>query len=508
MTINQTATADMELAVVNPADIVIDTNVRTMVDIDPGFYESIRDHGVRTPPTCWRDADGVVHVECGQRRVLAATQAKLPEIRVLIVPREHAVEEAEAEKTRIVSQLTENDQRQALTDGERVEAWQQLALFGMSADEIAKATKTKRDKVRTAVKIAKDSPATVELIKERQLTIDEALVMQEFQEEPAEVLDNLERTMRENPAGLDRLVSELRRKRELAAQEAACRAEAKAAGVRTWRPSNEIREWSGKHKQLEEVRIGKATEAPTLEEAKAQGGLVASMATHQHWDGTKTVYLHAVKYFIEDPKEHGYRIPRQAHSSPKSDEQRAKELEEKRAKRARRQAWGIATEDRQAWIKDTLLTAKPPAEVLLWLVKYQVDERTFSYADLSWAAKEKQRTLALHWLGEPEETNSYRRRRAGFLKQAAARPGTSELVVMLAHSLAGTEAMISDPKSYNYGEDRSIGGYLRQLQEWGYQLVDVEKDLVKAFEKEEKRILAEAAKEDAKIAAREAARGE
>ncbi len=480
MTITSQSEA-MELAHVNPAEIVVDTNVRTMVDIDPGFYESIRDHGVRTPPTCWRDADGVVHVECGQRRVLAATQAKLTEIPVLIVPREQAVEEAAADRARIVSQLTENDQRQALTDGERVEAWQQLALFGMSADEIAKATKTKRDKVRAAVKIAKDSPATVELIKERQLTIDEALVMQEFQDEPAEVLDNLERTMRQNPSGLDRLVSELRRKRELAAQEAACRAEAKAAGVKTWRPSNEIREYSGKHKKLDEVRIGKATNAPTLEEAKAQGGLVASMATNQHWDGTKHVYTHGLTYFIEDPKEHGYRIPRQTYGSPKTDEQRAKELEEKRAKRARRQAWGVATEDRHAWIKDTLLARpKPPADALLWLMKYQIDEKTVPYTESSWAGKRKQRALALHWLGEPEEKDDgYSRTRPTFLKLAAARPGSSEITVMLAHALAATESTISDPKHYSYGEDRSIGAYLLQLQEWGFQLSKAEKALTK-----------------------------
>lgn len=74
--------------------------------------------GVLTPILAWRDADGGVRVRAGQRRTLAAREAGVATVPVYVV-------DANDEDTarRIIEQLIENDHREALSDGDSIQAW-------------------------------------------------------------------------------------------------------------------------------------------------------------------------------------------------------------------------------------------------------------------------------------------------------------------------------------------------------------------------------------------------
>lgn len=475
-----TATA-MDLAYVNPAEIIIDNNVRTVIDIDPLFYESIRDFGVQSPPTCWRDDKGHVHVERGQRRVLAAVQAQLKQIPVLIVPRDIATAEREYDLQRIVGQLSENEHRTGLTDGDRVAAYEQLTLFGMSADEIAKATKAKRGRVRDAVKLLQKAPTATAELEAKQLTLDDALRLAEFENDEPERAQLLE-TIQTDPDNVDQRLARLKQARDKRRALEQLAAEAKAMKIKWVDPDKgKIGWWNSPYEPLKSLRIGKATTEPTVDEARAQGGLVASAVEQVTRENGVMTRTWSLGFWVKDYKDHGYRIPRSSSGSTvndMTDEEREKARKERAAKRERKTAWAAACELRQTWIRDTLLQPAlvPPVGAELWVLKALLEHRDVPYQCPNYAGSNAARELALTWIGadaEPGE-DSYARARPGFLAAAETHPGRSEMMVALAYILACTERVISDPKNQSYAYERSIGAYLRQLEAWGYPLTEVE----------------------------------
>src|SRR4051812_13413099 len=110
----------------DPHTLVIEDNVRPTAAITPAFVQSIKANGVLRPVLGHRNTDGTVTVRAGQRRVFAAREAGLPTIPVYLVTADDAAAE------RIVQQMVENDHREALTDGDRATAFQQLAFEGLT----------------------------------------------------------------------------------------------------------------------------------------------------------------------------------------------------------------------------------------------------------------------------------------------------------------------------------------------------------------------------------------
>ena len=127
-----------ELLHLDPAELVLDDNVRTDPVLGKDFIESIVP-GIRLPLYAVRDADGTVKVRDGQRRMLAAREAALASIPVYVVPAD-AVESDDAERTRrrIIDQVIANEARAYLKVSEKAAAVEQLSLTGLSATKIAK----------------------------------------------------------------------------------------------------------------------------------------------------------------------------------------------------------------------------------------------------------------------------------------------------------------------------------------------------------------------------------
>lgn len=130
---------------VDPSELLLDTNVRTTVKIDPDFKASIKSEGVLQPVVAVLTDDGL-HVRMGQRRTIAAAEVGEPAIPVYVVHND-------GDADRIIKQLAENDHRASLNSGERLDAVQQLSMIGVKPADIATRTRIKRKDVDTAIAI-------------------------------------------------------------------------------------------------------------------------------------------------------------------------------------------------------------------------------------------------------------------------------------------------------------------------------------------------------------------
>lgn len=208
---------------VSPDALTIEDNVREALDLPKPFVASIKQHGVLQPVLAHRNSDGTLYVRDGQRRTLAAREAGIATMPAYIVT---ANDET---KTRIVQQIVTNEQRDALSDRDRVRGFASLALEGLSAHQIARATGTKRATVEQAVTIAQDETAS-NALEAHSLNLEEAAALAEFADDPdaqAAVLEVVE-------AGSDATwtIKRIRDQRERETTVAKAAAELTAQGTR------------------------------------------------------------------------------------------------------------------------------------------------------------------------------------------------------------------------------------------------------------------------------------
>jgi ParB family chromosome partitioning protein len=218
--INETTPAAGTLEHIDPNVLLVETNVRTEASLTKQFIASLKELGVRTPVTAVRGTDGVVRVRTGQRRTLGAREAGLRSIPVYItdeVPG-HAADNVD----RLVEQITENDQRSALTQADRVNGIQQLLDTGLSITKVAKKLAVSGERVRNSKAVAGSQTALDALSDPaRPVTLAEAAAIAEFDGDD----DAVER-LRRCAGGqyFEHQLSQLRRAREDAAlQEAAAK---------------------------------------------------------------------------------------------------------------------------------------------------------------------------------------------------------------------------------------------------------------------------------------------
>lgn len=177
------------LRYVDPATLVIGANVRLDAATDKGLVQSVRDLGVLEPIVAEQSTDDtgetVLTVRYGQRRTLAAVQAKQATVPVLVLDAASVGEAGEAR--RIVEQLAENDHRAAITDHDRRVAYEQLAGFGMSAAQVAKATGRTRTEVQHAAAVNGSEMASKAAQRWDFLSLSDAALIAEFEDDPRDV---------------------------------------------------------------------------------------------------------------------------------------------------------------------------------------------------------------------------------------------------------------------------------------------------------------------------------
>jgi ParB family chromosome partitioning protein len=167
----------------DPTTVLIGENVRDNATLDPQFVASVREHGVLQPITAVRTDTGI-EVRDGQRRTLAAREAKLDAIPVYVLNGQ-ANDDKTATAERIAHQIVTNDQRSALTDAQRARGIAQMLLAGVSPAKVAKKLAVDRDTVTAAASVA-DSATALAALEDGQLSLTEAAALREFEgDEPA-----------------------------------------------------------------------------------------------------------------------------------------------------------------------------------------------------------------------------------------------------------------------------------------------------------------------------------
>ncbi|OZC63590.1 hypothetical protein CH306_26365 [Rhodococcus sp. 15-725-2-2b] len=170
---------------VDPNELDISANVRTGVDITaaPEFIASITELGVRQAVLAVRRTDGTLAVHDGQRRVLAAREAGLASIPVMV--RDQTTDEREAGIERITEQMNLNDQREGLTRGQHAAGVADLLDFGLNVQKVATALHVPKSYVEKAGRAGRSERARQQL-DNSQLTLNAAALIADL-EEAAEI---------------------------------------------------------------------------------------------------------------------------------------------------------------------------------------------------------------------------------------------------------------------------------------------------------------------------------
>ncbi|MFG2444999.1 ParB/RepB/Spo0J family partition protein [Nocardia fluminea] len=167
----------------DPHTLVTDNNVRETFNLDdfPELADSIAEHGVLTPITAYGHPEGLTAtVRDGQLRTLTAMAIGIEQVPVWLIEPDEALAAKDAEISRILTQITVNDRRIALTDGDRA-AGIALALdLGASVTRVGKALQTKRDEIKQAGKIGASATAR-KAVDDGQLDFEQAAILAEYE---------------------------------------------------------------------------------------------------------------------------------------------------------------------------------------------------------------------------------------------------------------------------------------------------------------------------------------
>ncbi|MFM9920895.1 ParB/RepB/Spo0J family partition protein [Lacisediminihabitans sp. H27-G8] len=428
---------------VDPREVVIKANVRTQVNLTREFVASIKRHGVIVPVIGYPGEDGRVTVEEGQRRILGAIEAERFEVPAYIVP------ESDTEAIRIIRQLIANDQRTALTDGERAAAWKQLELDGLSVTAIARELGEKPKRVKAGLAVV-DSEVATNAVTEHQLTLDQALVLIKFEDDP-ELVRTLEESARNNPDGFAHYAQRLRDQRDTDRQVASLIEGFAQRGIR-------VIDWPGwddkTTARVEDLEY--ADGAPlTIEGYEGKPG--HAIAVHESWRGVE------FGHFVTDFKAHGLRKP-SATGAPVG-KWTEEEKTERRTLIANNKAWGSAEVVRREWLASFLSRRTLPKDALPFAATVLV-----AHTSQLRSALDDHHAVALELLGFEYKWGT-RSPLAPLVEHNPAKTGT----VLVAVAVAAMEGATSKNTWRNPTSDDVA--YFTALQGWGYTLSEVE-DLV------------------------------
>ncbi|SEE94292.1 ParB/RepB/Spo0J family partition protein [Jiangella alba] len=330
-----------EIIEVDPKDILIGENIRTDVVLDDEFVASIKNHGVITPVTTYRLAEGEhagrLELVWGQRRTLGAIKAGRATIPALV-----AKNRAEAEKTakadRIIKQLVENDKRAGVNEADRAAAFEQLHLLGLSEKTIAKKVSTTQAQVEVALTVRADATAT-KALSEHPLTLDQAAALTEFSDDEEAVSRLIEAA---TEGGFDHVAHKERLHRVEREAVAARAADLAEQGVRVL-----------------DSEAHYAPETAELYELLDGDGKVFTEDSHAECEGHGAQIIHLreertmLRWMCADWRMHGHQHRNERVTGPMTEE----EKHERRELVATNKAWAAAEEVRREWLR-TFLTRK------------------------------------------------------------------------------------------------------------------------------------------------------
>ncbi|TDQ02296.1 MULTISPECIES: ParB/RepB/Spo0J family partition protein [unclassified Leifsonia] len=446
---SDTTTVAGSIEHLDPHTLTIEDNVRPSAPITPAFVQSIKENGVLTPVLAHRNNDGTVTVRAGQRRVFAAREAGLTTIPVYLV----AADDATAE--RIVQQMVENEQREALTDSDRAAAFQQLAFEGLSVTAIARRTGTRQKEVKTAIAVTANQAAAL-AIKEHQLTLEQAAVLIEFDGDD-DIRADLIQVATTDPAQFGHAAQRARDEKARATTKADTEAELAGRGYT-------ILDTDPGYYDTEYTRISELLTADdqrvAVEDIENVDGRAAHVRVYADGDANIT-------YLVKDAKAAGFHSygGSQPKSGPMTDEQKA----ERRTLIANNKAWASAETVRREWLT-TLLTRKTlPKDAAVVIARgLTVHRQAVS------SATRDGNELAHQLLGLEPSSYLEADKLTALIEHTPAKAQHVALAVVL-----GACESVTSKERWRY-PTATDAAYLTRLAAWGYSLSDIEQIVTEA----------------------------
>ncbi len=162
-------------------ELIIDDNVRKNFDISQctDMADSIRHHGIGAPIKAYRFPDNTIHAFDGQLRILIALEVGRTHGPVWIEPAPDLTAK-ERIVARVFEQITLNDHRVALTDGDRAGGIAEVLDLGVSVTRVSKGIAERDlDKIRQAGRVGRSATARA-LLDDSQLNLDQAAILADF----------------------------------------------------------------------------------------------------------------------------------------------------------------------------------------------------------------------------------------------------------------------------------------------------------------------------------------
>lgn len=449
---------------IDPSTLLLERNIRETV-LDPAFVASVKAVGVLEPIVAVVNTGGQLVVRFGHRRTLAAVEAGVATVPVYVTGGDDRTEPAEID--RVIRQHDENTQRRPLTAAEQLGVVEQLGLFGLSAAQITKRARITRRTVDAAMATAGSELARKAAEKYEALTLDQAAVVAEFEDEP-EVAKALIVAAVDRPEQFGHVAQRQRDERTEREAIAAARAELEAAGVKVI----DKPDWQDKTKRLDYLKVSaggaKLTE---VNHAKCPGHVAWVEFSGWSEDGKTREY--GPEYGCGNPAKHGHYNTMSSGSSssrPKADDLTAEQREANRAARRlvidNNKAWASATAVRRTWLAE-FATGKTAPKGAAAFIARAIEQNYHGFNDLDGSK------LASQWLGV-KGSEGYGR---SHLSHAAGEASEDRaLMIALIQVLAAYEASSMSEQTWRTDGKNSHGGhYLRFLESAGYGLSDVEK---------------------------------
>lgn len=427
---------------IDPAQIEVETNIRTTVKLDPGFVASIREHGVITPVGCRRTEDGTVTVRIGQRRVLAAREVGLATVPAYIVEGDDSTVE------RLLEQFVENEQRAALTEPERAAFFQQLAFEGLTVPQIAKRTNVPKKVVEAGIKVA-ESEFAQKVATKHEVTLDQAAAIMEFEGDK----DAVNRLVQYAEDAPEQFAHEVQRQRD----EQVRREEVATEQANLIEQGYTILHEAPYYDDKDTARLSDLTTKDgadlTVEDLVGLGKDRQAYVVWG-WSGlTTTVYVHNFKTY-------GFKKRTNTTAGPMTDQQKS----ERKILIANNKAWDSAETVRREWLTAFLARKTLPKDASQFVAVALTAHRTTIVSGLS-----KGNRLAATLLGLDAQDSEWGASPIDPI--ASAQPARGRHVA-LAIVLGAIEDSTGRHTWRNPGRDAVA--YFEQVAAWGYPLSEVE----------------------------------
>lgn len=442
----------------DPAVLLIDKNIRASAP-DKTLIDSVKTHGILVPIVC-SDDHGQLRVRDGHRRTLAALEAGITDVPIVVTTTD------DTDTARVITQYAINQHRVGLTPSEQVAAWSQLSAFGVPVAAIAKQTVTTKHVITAALAVA-DKPAVIKALDTTALTIEQGAAIADFLDEPDTVeslIDSAER------GRFDHALQNAHEERQYRAQVTKLSKQLQEQRIHQLQ-DHEMGNALGLHRLRDD---GQPIDADSHTTCPGHAERITFQWASNPDSDTPGDYQKAAatEAYCRDWATHGHTDAwsRDGGGGKGTEETREAQREQRRETIANNKAAAAAQTVRGKWLATFATRSTPPKDAAAFIAATLL--RQTSTDSLSTFAQSRGKALAATWLGiTPPEHHGI-----------ADTSGMDAAIQKASPARALHIALLIQLATYEANCDKELwrawgtwpAHYLTALQSWGYGLADIE----------------------------------